>query len=265
MPITNRRAFCMLFAYHLRAANNNRDLAVSVLIDTNIPNPKAYAFNTSKTQNDTRTAIVNLLQGTSENNVGKGGEIYSTETPTVACLGIAKAQGVKTIYYVDNHELCFLDMSPNRVPTLQSRQVVNLAQNPPKAEKLNPGLPDPAGDWLGPDKSEAARIASEWFQALIAGKKADPPKAHESSLKALNNTAGVLGTYSTGVPWLKEFRLAVPTAAAPGASHDFRDRIFMSLVRVIAARGWQHESGGPNLRQALFKPRIKGGKNIAAV
>lgn len=265
MPITNRRAFCMLFAYHLRAANNNRNIAVSVLIDNNVPNPKAYAFNTGLTENDTRTAIVNLLQGTSENNIPKGSEIYTTETPTVACLGIAKAQGVKNIYYVDNGQLCYIDMSPNRVPTVQNHQVVNLGQNPPKAERLNPGLPDPVEDWLVADKNVASAAATAWYTTHFEARKREPPKKEQTSLKALNYTADVLGTYSTGVPWLKEFRLAVPTAAVPGASADFRDRIFMSLVRVIAARGWQHEAGGPNLRQALLKPRIKAGKNIAAV
>jgi tRNA(Arg) A34 adenosine deaminase TadA len=241
------------------AQHGNRDVAVAVRVQANIPNTTAYAFNTAVTRWDTRTSIVNLLQSCSGNGISVGNEVYTTEIPTSACIGIAKAQQVRFLYFVYNGQLCYVDTTPSPAPTIHQRQIVNLNVRPPGAERLQPALPDPA--WLNTTKAAAGTAARTWYLGLnVAGYNAGT-----RTRTALNSVAAISAAAANGIAPLADFRMAGPTAAVAAPTAPFRDRLFMALVRVIAARAWQHAGGGPNLRTILPTAPLGAGKNIAAV
>lgn len=253
----NRREFCMLIAHNLMAQHGYRDVALAVRVQANVPETTGYAFNTAVSRWDTRTSVVNLLQGCSENGIAVGNEVYTTEIPTQACIGIAKTQRVRYLYFVYNGRLCFVDTTPNPAPTVHQRQTVDLGVRPPSAERLQPALPNAV--WLNTPKTAAGNAARTWYQGLnVAGYN---PGTRTRT--ALNNVAAISAAAANGVAPSQEFVMAAPTAAVAAPTPAFRDRLFMALIRVIAARAWQHAPGGPNLRAAL--PAVAPGKNIAAV
>lgn len=253
----NRREFCMVVAHYLMARNGGRPVAMSVIITNNTPSCTGFSLSTAVTRWDTRTAVVNLLQSASENGVRVGNELYTTEMPTQACIGIAKAQGVRYLFFVYNGQLCYIDTSVTPVPTVHARQIVQLNVRPPGAERLNPSLPNLV--WLPLSASGAANAALAWFNALPAYAPGT------RSRNAVDQVALIGGAPLVPVAPNNTFRMAAPTGSVPGATPAFRDRLFMSLVRVIAVRAWQHSAGGPDMRSALPGASLAAGKNIAAI
>lgn len=254
----NRREFCMVVAHYLMNFNGGRPVAMATRVTANTPICTGYASSMAVTRWDTRTAVVNLLQSASENNVPVGNEIYVTEMPTPACIGIAKTQGVRFLYFVYSGRLCFIDTNVNPVPRLQQRQIVDLTVRPPGAERMGPNLANvPGPPWLNLGVGAVVAAAQVWFNALpvfLPGRNAN----------SIASVRAIQGAPLAPVAPINMFTMRAPTGAVPAATPAYRDRLFMALVRVIAVRAWQHAAGGPNMRNAV-PGGPQAGKNISAL
>ena len=242
-----------------------KNVALGAKITANLPEPLCWAMDGAATATDTRTPVVNLLQGCSENGRKVGSEIFVTYVPTAACIGMATMLGIKALYYVDGGVMK-LALTAG-APALAAATAVDVAA-PPSPERINPPVPDVpgggAGAWLGGGAPACARSAAAWLDLLMEESRKPTAKPNLGTLLGyVDRIVAVQGVrYDSG------FTMSVPTTAVGGVRAAFRDRLFMALARVLVSRHWQPEVATPinaNLRQASADAPVAAGKNIGAV
>ncbi len=243
-----------------------KDVALGTRVTANLPELLCWAWDTSVSGNDTRTAAVNLLQGSSETGQKVGSEIYATYVPTTACIGMATMLGIKAIYYVGGGNLLKLSLAGG-APALAAATVVNVGA-PSPAERINPPVPDVPGGgpgaWLGAVGPNLGRLAAAWLDVLEAASQAPGAKANLATLVGYVDRVATV----SGVAYDRSFTLRVPTTAVGGVRTVFRDRLFMALARVLVSRHWQPQVADPvnlDLRQVFGGSPVAPGKNIGAV
>lgn len=252
----SRQEVGMAVAYAI-ADLAGREVALGTRVTANFPEPLSWAYDTSATANDTRTAAVNLLQGSSEGGPKTGSELYLTYVPTAACIGMAAMLGIKALHFVQGGGIHKLSLTGG-APALAAATPVNL--NPGGAERIHPPIPDVGGGgWLAAGPGNRRELAGAWVDAL--------PGAPGANAQALARNVDRVSTVS-GVSHDPDFTMSVPTQAVGGVRAVFRNRLFMALARVLVSRSWQPQAPGHlnlDLRQALAGSRVAPGKNIGAV
>ncbi|MET0398946.1 MAG: Bd3614 family nucleic acid deaminase [Longimicrobiaceae bacterium] len=256
----SRQEVGMAVAYAI-ADLAGREVALGAKVTANFPEPLSWAYDTSATAHDTRTAAVNLLQGSSEGGPKTGSELYLTYVPTAACIGMAAMLGIKALYFVQGGGIHKLSLAGG-APALAAATPVNL--NPGGAERIHPPIPDVGdggggGGWLAAGPVNRRRLAGAWVDAL--------PGAPAPNARLLAGHVDRVATV-TGVNHDPDFTMSVPTQAVGGVRAVFRNRLFMALARVLVSRNWQPQAPSAlnlDLRQALPRSPVAPGKNIAAV
>jgi tRNA(Arg) A34 adenosine deaminase TadA len=251
----SRQEVGMAVAYAI-ADFAGRDVALGIKVVNNFPEPLVWAYDTSASATDTRTAAVNLLQGCSEGGPKSGSELYLTYTPTAACIGMATMLGIRAIHFVQGGAIQKLSLT-NGAPALAAAAPVNL--NPGGAERIHPPLPDAANGWLAAAPAARRTQAGAWLDGLPGNPAANAQRLAVSVDRVVT---------VPGVEYDRTFTMSVPTTAVGGVRTTFRDRLFMALARVLVSRHWQpatRSAVNENLRAVFADAPVATGKNIGAV
>lgn len=260
MPIKNRHELGVMLACGLHEATNQPVAVVAKALGT-APDYMAYATG-SLLAADTHTPVVNLFQGGTAKKIKTGvKDMYCSYVPTTACLGIMRMSESRAVYFIDGGQLKRIVIgSAGPVPTIGAAVPIVLTERADLMQHpLTSSAPDAA--WYVGTAAAVNLAAHNWIEGIVAPRLGPDAEAAAHSIHHI--------VALQGVDHVEQFALDKAPTTPQAIRADFRDALFMSIVRVFASLTWKGvESVGridTDLRVATGVQILAPGKNIAAL
>lgn len=230
MAISIQEAAVYLALAQKHADATHREFALNMKANGRI---KAFGVNDKRTDFDSRSAVINLLQGSGIDR--NGGHVASSTPPTERDLGMGRLRGLAFIAYFDSTP----GRGQDRGGGLWYRQRpggdLSHAWGPPRKIKTLPQtieLPHIRGLH---EKTNPAHAARDWYTKYVAPNPPPPPHTTSAPLNELRQTFTTANTLSHFVRTNTAFGLPLTLVAVPGgrANSDTRHQLFIKLAFAV--------------------------------